>query len=91
MDDDVNCLLILKTAVGQYSNRKYYGQYTIGLSDVYVIQTDKTLKYLNAVVKTTINDNVIYGASYEFKTGNVSIRAYQQIDKIVINKGEFYD
>ena len=91
MDDDVNCLLILKTAVGQYSNRKYYGQYAIGLSDVYVIQIDKTQKYFNAVIKTTVNDNITYGASYEFKTGNVSIRAYQQIDKIVINKGEFYD
>jgi hypothetical protein len=90
MDDDVNCLLILKTAVGQYSNRKYYPEYTIGLSDVYVIQTDKTRKYFNAVIKTTVNDNLIYGASYEFKTGNVSIRVYHQIDKLVINKGEFY-
>ena len=88
--DDASCLLILQTAVAQYSNMSEHNPYTIKLYDVYVIMTEKTSRYFQASMKTTVNDNRFYLCYYEWKTGTITIRVFEEVDKLSVKRGENY-
>lgn len=87
--DDYGCILLLTTAVAQYSNMSDNNPYKITLDDVYVKKIEKTKKGFYASIATTVADDVEYEAFYEWSTKAMSLRVLKQIDKFTINLGEY--
>lgn len=90
MDDDYNCLLILKAAVAKRSNQSGNYPYVIDTSDVYVISVEKSRKYYSVIANTTVCDDVYYAVSYHWKSGAISLRSYQETYKQTIKRGDNY-
>ena len=91
MDDDYNCLLILKAAVAKHSNDTNQNYpYIIDTSDVYVMCVEKSRKCYSVVAKTTVRDDLYYSAAYHWKSGAISLRVYQQTYNQIIKRGDNY-
>ena len=86
--DDYGCILLLTTAVAQYSNMSDDNSYTITLSDVYVKEIKKTNVGFLAVIETAVNDNVQYEAFYKWEPKSISLRVFKEIDNITIKLGD---